>query len=137
MPNPDDSPRLGLHVLLVEDDTLLASMLADGLEALGCTSVRATRVTEASQLAESENPDVAILDVNVAGEQSYPIAEILARRDIPFIFVTGYIKTDIPAQFRNRPMLFKPFHLADLEEALRRNAKAERQPAAAHRNAKA
>jgi DNA-binding response OmpR family regulator len=111
--------NLGLNVLLVEDDEMLASMLIDAMEALGCTVTRAARVREGSRLAEDSNTDIAVLDVNVAGEEVFPVAATLDKRGVPFVFVTAYIRTGIPDAFAKRPILYKPFHLADLERTLR------------------
>jgi hypothetical protein len=61
---------------------------------------------------------VAILDVNINGEEVYPIAEALAARGIPFVFSTGYGKKNLPALYSDRPVLQKPFERHDLQRLL-------------------
>jgi CheY-like chemotaxis protein len=65
-----------------------------------------------------EQVDLAILDVNVAGEPIYPVAEALAQRSIPFVFSTGYGSAGIRDAFRDRPVLQKPFAQHDLKQKL-------------------
>ena len=109
----------GSQVLVVEDDAVLAMVTQDALEALGCTVVGpATTVDEALRLVAAEpDLDFAILDVNVQGRQSFPIADILSLRQVPFLFATGYGK-DI-ASGRAAPVLEKPFTPRQLEQAAR------------------
>ena len=59
---------------------------------------------------------MAVLDVNLAGERVYPVADILAQRNVPFVFVTGY--GVLPGEYANRPRLCKPFKMADLLNTL-------------------
>lgn len=63
--------------------------------------------------------DAVILDVNLNGAETYPVAEALTERSIPFVFSTGYGAGGIPQGFRNVPVLGKPFERGDLERALR------------------
>ncbi|CAO3427463.1 hypothetical protein [Azospirillum endophyticum] len=109
----------GSQVLVVEDDAVLAMVTQDALEALGCKVVGpATTVDEALRLVAAEpDLDFAILDVNVQGRQSFPIADILSRRRVPFLFATGYGK-DI-ATGQAVPVLEKPFTPRQLEQAAR------------------
>jgi DNA-binding response OmpR family regulator len=108
----------GSRILVVEDDRLLSAMLEDALTILGCNAIRATDIAQAAQLLSTTALDGAILDVNVAGEKVYPIAQELSRRGIPFFFVTGYVNTGVPSEYRDRPMLRKPFRVRDLERQL-------------------
>lgn len=108
----------GLRILVVEDELLLAMALDDALTALGCIVSKTPRVSEALRLAATEAIDGAILDVNIAGQESYPLAHELARRGIPFVFVTGYEASRLPSEHRGRPMLRKPFRPADLERVM-------------------
>jgi DNA-binding NtrC family response regulator len=102
----------GLKVLVVEDETMLFFLAEDMLAELGCASVRhASRVKDALAVLADERPDVAVLDVNLAGEQAYPIAEKLAAMNVPFIFATGYGSEGIPPNWANRPVVQKPFTL--------------------------
>lgn len=94
---------------------LLEDMLLD----FGCDVVGpAARLATALEMAEGESFDVAILDVNVAGEPIYPVAETIARRALPLIFSTGYGGAGIREPFRDRPVVQKPFSQADLKRTL-------------------
>lgn len=98
-----------LHILVVEDEMMLMMTLEDALTDAGYTYVTASRIKKAIALAEGEAIDCAILDVNVAGEDVYPVAKILSRRRIPFILSTGYGRNTLPAEYRERPVLAKPY----------------------------
>ena len=104
--------------MLVEDEMLIALTLADMVAALGCTSVLAARIAKAIELASLQRFDAAILDMNLGGEAAYPIAEALARRDIPFVIATGYGAEGIEPDYRDRPMLPKPYSAGQVEGAL-------------------
>jgi CheY-like chemotaxis protein len=113
----------GLHLLLVEDEAMVALMVEDMLIDLGCTRVEvAGTVSQGlAKLAEPDAPlDGAILDVNLGGEKVYPIAEVLAARRIPFIFATGYGIEGIAADFSHVPALAKPYESRALENMLTR-----------------
>ena len=62
--------------------------------------------------------DLALLDVNLAGELSYPVAEVLLSRNIPFVFATGYGLTALPEELRDVRVLPKPFRIKQLAEML-------------------
>src|SRR5258706_11067388 len=102
------------HILLVEDEMLVAMMLEDMLTALGCSVVKAARVGNAVKIATTAMVDAAVLDVNVAGESVYPVADALPHREIPFIVSTGYSTTGLRDDFRDRPTLSKPFRPGEL-----------------------
>lgn len=109
----------GLRVLVVEDEVTISLLLEDMLLDLGCEVVGpAARLQVAKGLVEKEQLDLAILDVNVAGEPIYPVVEALARRGVPFVFSTGYGAAGIDDAYRNRPVLQKPFVQADLARIL-------------------
>jgi CheY-like chemotaxis protein len=113
------SQNRSLRVLLVEDESLLAMTLEDMLEELGHRLVGvATRIAKAMQLAHHAELDFAILDVNIDGQPSYPVAEILQARGIAFVFTTGYGAQGIHANFRDAPVLAKPFTRAEMMEVL-------------------
>lgn len=109
------------RILVVEDEALVSMMLEDMLTDLGYEIVGpATRVARAIELLDQEKIDGAILDVNVAGEQVYPVADALAERGIRFAFVTGYGTSGLAKLYADRPTLNKPFSLVDLGALLRR-----------------
>lgn len=110
-----------VRILLVEDEALIALMLEDMVEGMGCAVTGlAPRVGLGLNMAETGDFDLAILDVNVAGENIEPVAERLAGRGIPFIFATGYGEAGVPLKFRGRPVVAKPFRAEQLEDAIGR-----------------
>ncbi|WP_407113371.1 response regulator [Bradyrhizobium sp. LMG 9283] len=110
----------GARVLLVEDEGLVALMIEDMLEELGLTVVAsAAHVKKACELATTASFDLALLDVNLAGEFVFPVARILRDRRIPFLFSTGYGGPPLEEEFRNAPALGKPFSVEQLNEKLR------------------
>ena len=96
-------------VLLVEDEMCLAMMLQDLLEDAGYRVIKAARVPAALSMAEGEAIDAAILDVNVAGREVFPVADELRRRGVPFMFASGYGDRGVPGEFSGYPMLQKPY----------------------------
>jgi PAS domain S-box-containing protein len=99
----------GNRILLVEDEALVAMMMRDSLVELGFNVVGPfDRADEALACASDEPLDAAILDVNLGGDLVYPVAERLARRDVPFVFVTGYDAENIDARYAHVPVLQKP-----------------------------
>ena len=96
-------------VLLVEDEMCLAMMLQDLLEDAGYRVLKAARVVASLNLATAEDIDAAILDVNVAGTEVFPVADELRRRGVPFMFASGYGERGVPGEFRDYPMLQKPY----------------------------
>ena len=108
----------GPCVLLVEDEMCLAMMLQDLLEDAGYRVLKAARVAGALALAEAESIDAAILDVNLAGKEVFPVADELRRRGVPFMFASGYGARALPGEFRGCPVLQKPYDPAALEAML-------------------
>ena len=106
------APRLleGLRVLIVEDNLLLAEVTKILLEDSGCQVVGpAGWLQRGLDLAGQEPLDGAILDINLHGEMSFPIAEVLHTRGVPFVFVTGYEdRSIVPLAYRAAPRLDKP-----------------------------
>ena len=99
----------GRRILVVEDEMLISMLIEDYLLELGCVVVGPVgHVQQALKLAEHEHIDCALLDVNISGGTSYPVAEKLASRGIPFAFVTGYGSASNMGAFSDRPVLGKP-----------------------------
>jgi CheY-like chemotaxis protein len=111
----------GRSVLVVEDESLVAMQIQDTLEDIGCIVVGlAPRLEDALRKARSLVFDVAVLDVNLNGSQSFPITDVLAERGLPFVFATGYSASSLPEILRSKaPVVQKPFRQHDLEQALR------------------
>lgn len=110
----------GRRVVVIEDESLLVMLLEDFLESIGCVVAGvASGFQAALEKAQALSFDVAILDVNLNGRQSFPIAETLVGRSLPFIFATGYGATTLPPSLQGAPLLQKPFQQRQLEQALR------------------
>jgi DNA-binding response OmpR family regulator len=108
------------RILIVEDEPLIAMMLEDFLDMLEReVAGTADNVAAALAVIDAHEIDAAILDVNLrAGEQSWPIADRLAGKGIPFILATGGAGDMIAEPFRDRPVLSKPFTMDGVEKAL-------------------
>jgi CheY-like chemotaxis protein len=106
-----------LRILIVEDEMTIAFMIEDMLADLGHEVVEvAMRLPEALEAARRADVDLAILDVNLDGHRSFPVADILTERAIPFAFATGYGALGLENGYRNRPVLAKPFLKDDLRK---------------------
>jgi two-component sensor histidine kinase len=107
------------RVLLVEDEPLVSMMLADMLSAFGHkVDGPYSRFSDAILAAKSNNLRAGILDVNLGGEKTYAVADILTNRKIPFAFVTGYGPDTIVSAFAHAPVLQKPIEAAKLHALL-------------------
>jgi two-component sensor histidine kinase/CheY-like chemotaxis protein len=111
----EDRPELplrleaGNRVLLVEDEILVAMMMKDILTELGFSVIGPfSRLSEAMVAAVHEDINAGIIDVNLGGEFVYPVADVLAARKIPFVFVTGYGVESIDSRFGYVPIVKKP-----------------------------
>ncbi|MET0372265.1 MAG: response regulator [Sphingobium sp.] len=111
----------GKSILIVEDEAMIGMMLEDYLETLGYRLHGvAASVDEGCAHARAGGFDAALLDCNLQGEKSWPIADILADRGIPFVFATGGMADDLPPSHADRPTLAKPFTIGAVERALGR-----------------
>ena len=109
----------GQHVLLVEDEFLIRMMIEEMLANLGCRSVStAATITRALALLEAQPFDLALLDVNLRGEMSFPVADELVARGVPFAFSTGYDEHSLSSRYPGCPVLRKPFRDLKLQEIL-------------------
>ena len=79
---------------------------------------RSARFRKPASIATSGEFNAAILDVNLDGQEIYPVADILAKRGLPFVFVTGYGERSLPEPYRGRPALQKPFQAEQLKRML-------------------
>ncbi|MFZ5668695.1 MAG: response regulator [Pseudomonadota bacterium] len=112
-------PFAGLKVLVVEDEMLVSMIVEDMLADFGCAVVGpAPSVQEAAGLAAGAEIDAAILDVNLAGQAVFPVADALKARSIPYAFASGYGDAGVPDAHRAAPVLQKPFRQMDLQRAL-------------------
>ncbi len=109
----------GKSILIVEDEAMIGMMLEDYLDTLGYRlHAVASSVDEACAHAREGGFDAALVDCNLHGEKSWPVADILLAQSIPFIFATGGIADDLPSAHAGRPTLAKPFTIGAVERAL-------------------
>jgi CheY-like chemotaxis protein len=109
----------GLRILVVEDELLAVMTLEDLLHDAGCVIIATvSRVGPALEVVREAEIDIALLDVNLAGERVYPVAEVLAVRRVPFLFMTGYSREMLPASYASRPVVTKPFTSAELIDGI-------------------
>jgi CheY-like chemotaxis protein len=109
----------GLHVLAVEDESLVAMWLEDLLTDLGCLVVGpANTIAAALRLLDQQSVDAAILDINIAGEKVFPVADRLTALNVPFVFATGYGVSGVQEPHAHRPVIQKPYTMGTLQRAL-------------------
>jgi CheY-like chemotaxis protein len=112
----DDQKR---HVLVVEDEAMVSMLIEDMVLNLGGQVVGpAAKFEKALSLAREAKIDVAVLDINLAGTLTYPIAKVLKERGIPFVFATGYNEIGLPMDFQGHLVLEKPFSQSDFDQAV-------------------
>jgi CheY-like chemotaxis protein len=108
-----------LRVLIVEDEMLVAMNIEDMLLDLGHEVVGiASRLSAALELAQDATFDIAMLDVNLAGENSASVADLLSERSVPFLFATGYGLQGLEERYRGHVVLQKPFRAQELQLAI-------------------
>jgi DNA-binding response OmpR family regulator len=101
---------VGKRVLIVEDEMLVALLIEDFLVELGCSTLGpCASVAMAFDTIRTEAFDLAVLDVNLAGEKVYPVAELLEEQQIPFLFLSGYGEDAIPPGRKDWRVCAKPF----------------------------
>ena len=109
----------GTKVLVVEDESLIAMFIEDTLSDIGCETVDvASSLDDAIAKVTEIEWDIVMLDVNLAGKDTFMLAESLSMKNRPFIFSTGYGKTAIPTHLQHVPVLQKPFRESELQEKL-------------------
>ena len=109
----------GRRIMLVEDEMLIAMMVELALCDEGCVVVGPYgRLDEAVAAARTVTVDAALLDINLAGERVFPVAEVLAARGVPFILVTGYGHDLLPPGGKHWPVCAKPFKLSEVIDML-------------------
>ena len=107
----------GLRVLVIEDESLIGMLVGDLLDQLGCQMIgMVSGVDRALEMTAHVKIDLVLLDVDLGGEPSYPVAEALQARGIPFVFMTGLGGLEPP--WRGRPVIQKPFELAQFRSVI-------------------
>lgn len=106
-------------VFIVEDEPGLMFVLEESLKCLGyAVGEKADHLPEALERAQSEDFDVAMLDVNLHGQDSFPVADVLMERGIPFVFTTGFEARTLPERFKLTPVMEKPYRLKDIQRVI-------------------
>jgi DNA-binding NtrC family response regulator len=106
-------------VLIVEDDVLLGMAMGLCVQDAGYAVAGLARSVEAAlETLSHQTVDVALLDVNLEGELVFPVANALAERGVPFVFVTSHPPLAIPEKHRHRPLVPKPYYDAAICAAL-------------------
>ncbi|WP_317633219.1 response regulator [Xanthomonas sp. AM6] len=113
-------PTEPLRVLIVEDESLVAMMIEGILTMQGWEVIaNVATVPAALQAVEQGGFDIALLDVNIGGQQVFPVAEALRARGLPLVFATGYGLQGIREDLRHLPVVAKPFSPEHLVRCLR------------------
>ena len=109
------------RVLIVEDEVMVLMMLEDIMSALGHEIFNtASNFDDGLAAAKTGKFDIALLDINLNGELSFPIAVVLRERGIPFVFASGYGRAGLVEGFAGAPIIKKPFSIAELEGEIKR-----------------
>jgi CheY-like chemotaxis protein len=110
----------GRRILVVEDEMMIAMLVEDMLADLGCAVVGPAHALDtALEFARTETSlDAALLDVNLAGQPVFAVADALRAKGVPAIFSTGYGDAGLREVDRGAPVLQKPFRTGDLARAL-------------------
>lgn len=118
----DSKPLFGRHLLVVEDDYLIADVLREELTEAGAEVLGPVpTVAQALRIIGSESTlDGAVLDVNLGGEKVFPVVDVLRKRHMPCVFVSGYDRKAIPAAYADIPLCAKPAGAREIAQAISR-----------------
>ena len=109
----------GKRILVIEDEYFIAADLKRALAEQGAIVIGpAGDLQQGVALVNNEQIDAAVLDVNLEGAKSYPIAEQLARQSVPYLLLTGYDCWSLPEDYKTVPRLPKPFQMNAVLEAV-------------------
>jgi two-component SAPR family response regulator len=108
-----------MRILLVEDEAMIALHMEDMVADLGHeVAATAMRLPEALDLARRCDCDFAILDVNLAGVMSFPVADVLSHRGVPYVFATGYGSGGVEPPYNEHTIMRKPVGPGELSRAI-------------------
>lgn len=108
-----------LRILLIEDEVVIAMTAEDMLEEIGCLVVaQAATFDDAMQCALTEDFDLALVDINLNGVMSLPVAKALREAGKPFIFTTGYGGVGLENEFSDATVVTKPYTMRTLSQAI-------------------
>ncbi|PTQ12643.1 response regulator [Sphingomonas oleivorans] len=117
-PKPD-TPKTGTRVLIVEDEPMVALAAEEMIDSLGCiVAASAATLAEALAVVAAGEFDVALLDINLKGTPSLPVATALRKTGKPFLLTTGYGSAGPTAEYGDVPLLAKPYRVAALGAAI-------------------
>jgi DNA-binding NarL/FixJ family response regulator len=109
----------GCHVLLMEDNALVAMDVEASLRDFGCEVIGPfDSAAGAIAAVKTEKPQVAVLDINLNGHPSFELADALALAEVPFVFLSGHSRLFLPTRHRERPFVAKPYLARILRAAL-------------------
>ena len=107
------------RVLVIEDDVVIAHQLARAFVEVGAEVVGPVgSLGRAIEAAETAQFDCALVDIRLRGVDAYPVVDILKRRSLPFAFITGCDRHNIPAGYRHIPLIRKPVDPSEIARAL-------------------
>jgi DNA-binding response OmpR family regulator len=107
------------RILIVEDEPFIAMMLEEYVFDSGCEVADiAHDLRNALTSAATGDVDIAILDISLGADSSFPVADVLANRQIPFVFASGFGASSLPEHHRGRPVLNKPYQYQELLKVL-------------------
>ncbi len=113
--------------MVVDDEAIIAMLIADMLEDLGCDVVgQALTLADAMKMARETDVQFAILDLNLGGEAIWPVAEILTERRVPFAFASGFGQQSADGRYPEAAWLQKPFQFGDVAALIEQRAPAAR-----------
>ena len=115
-----DKSFAGRRILVVEDEMMILLMMEEMLADLGASVTAAATVKQALAGIDATVFDAATLDLNLDGNESYPVADMLLARGVPFVFSTGYSHQSLRDGYRDHPILRKPFKDRDLLDTVTR-----------------
>jgi CheY-like chemotaxis protein len=109
----------GRRILVVEDSPVVGPFTADLLGELGCEVVGpAPNMASARECIETEDFDAALMDIHIRGERVFPLCDLLAERNVPFVLTSGYADWHMPDEWTGRPRLQKPYTIDEVAEVL-------------------
>jgi len=110
----------GRRILVIEDSPVVGPFTAELLADLGCEVIGpAPNMAAARELIESgEEIDAALMDIHIRGERVFPLCDVLAAKDVPFVLTSGYADWQMPDKWQDRPRLNKPYTLEQVGDAL-------------------
>ena len=110
----------GRRILIVEDECVVSMELEMALRAEGAEVVGPEASVASALLAlESAQPiDLAVVDINLRGEPAYPVADLLKRKKVPFVFATGYSASEVAREYADVVYLGKPLTMSRITAAL-------------------